>query len=60
MGRESWDYIRLLMRLLYVCICDFVGEEVGGKVVATHASSFCINVETCKPKKGKYKIIAII
>lgn len=37
MEKESWDYVRQLMRLLCVCICDFVYEEVGGKIVATHA-----------------------
>lgn len=29
-GQRIWDYVKLLIRLLYVFVCHFLGEEAGG------------------------------
>lgn len=55
MEKESWDCVRQLMKLLCVCICDFVYEEVGGKIVATHASLFFFKCGNLQKKKMQNK-----
>lgn len=52
-GQRIWYYVKLLIRLLYVFVRDFLGEEAGGKVFASHASSLLHQYGNLQTQKRK-------